>query len=86
MMEFVENQIILDYHFRGEQDVFEKEFPHLKIKAETLFGYENYYTLSTFIGKPLSPQLNLPLYELLTAIQKQIAFNVDFKHPTDFDI
>jgi len=33
MTDYLEKQIILDHHFRGEQDVFEQEYPHLKSKA-----------------------------------------------------
>jgi hypothetical protein len=27
MLEYMERQIILDFHFRGEQDVFERDYP-----------------------------------------------------------
>ena len=40
MVDFLEKQIILDFHFRGEQDIFEQEYPSLKKKAEQLIGYE----------------------------------------------
>ena len=44
--EYLEKQIILDFHFRGEQDVFEIEYPHLIPKAIKLLGPELYYELS----------------------------------------
>lgn len=68
MMEYIECQLILDHHFRGEQDLFEKEFPHLKVKAENLLGTNNYFAFSPLIGSPLSAKENPGLYELLMSI------------------
>lgn len=53
MVDYMEKQIILDYHFRGEQDQFEQDFPHLKKKAEKLLGYNTYFDLSPLTGQPL---------------------------------
>lgn len=50
MTEFLEKQIIIDFHLRGEQDIFEQEYPHLKKKAEKLLGYEFYFKLSPLTG------------------------------------
>ena len=56
MVDYLEKQIILDYHFRGEQDIFEQEFPSLKTKAESFIGYETYFGLSPLTGSPLSEE------------------------------
>ena len=48
LLEYLEKQIILDFHFRGEQDVFEAEYPHLKEKATKYLGHSLYYDLSPF--------------------------------------
>lgn len=34
MLDYLEKQIILDYHLRGEQTVLEKEHPELAEKAK----------------------------------------------------
>ena len=39
LLDYLQKQIILDHHLRGEQDLFEQEFPHLKPEAEKLLGY-----------------------------------------------
>ena len=57
MVEYLEKQIILDFHFRGEQDEFEVEYPHLKKKALELLGYEFYYELANHVGSPLTADL-----------------------------
>ena len=54
MSDYLEKQIILDYHFRGEQDLFETEYEHLKQKAEKLLGYNTYFDLSPLTGTPLT--------------------------------
>jgi hypothetical protein len=46
--------MILSYHFRGEQDVFEKDFPGLVDKAKKFIGFELYYALSPFTGHMLN--------------------------------
>ena len=33
MLEYLEKQIILDFHLRGDQDQFEEQYPDLKQKA-----------------------------------------------------
>jgi hypothetical protein len=38
--------MILDYHFRGEQDRFETEHPQLKEKALKMMGPVLYYDLT----------------------------------------
>ena len=54
MRDYLEKQIILDYHFRGQQNLFETECQHLKQKAEKLLGYDTYFDLSPLSGSPLT--------------------------------
>lgn len=66
----MEKQIILDFHFRGEQDVFEAEYPHLKEKAQKLLGPVLYFDLNAMCGQPL-PKDSL-LYRDLWKIHEKI--------------
>lgn len=68
MSDYLEKQIILDYHFRGEQDLFETEYEHLKQKAEKLLGYNTYFDLSPLTGAPLTEENNPELYAELMRI------------------
>lgn len=52
MLDYLEKQIILDYHLRGEQDELEKEHPELAEKAKKYLGFELYYSQPEE-GKPL---------------------------------
>lgn len=61
---YLEKQIILDFHFRGEQDVFEAEYSYLIEKAQALLGEELYFKLSECVGEPLIDS-NPSLYEQL---------------------
>lgn len=54
MLDYLEKQIILDHHFRGEQDLFEQEYPHLKQKALELLGQDIYFDCSPLTGAALS--------------------------------
>ena len=47
MLDYLEKQIIIDYHLRGEQTELEKEHPDLAEKAKKYRGCEFYYELST---------------------------------------
>ena len=38
MLGYLEKQIILDYHLRGEQGKFEEDHEDLKKKAQYMFG------------------------------------------------
>lgn len=54
MLDYLEKQIILDYHLRGEQHDLEKEHPELAEKAKKYLGFELYYELSSQAqGKPI---------------------------------
>lgn len=53
MLDYLEKQIILDYHLRGEQQLLEKEHPELVEKAKKYLGFELYYDLTKDQGKPL---------------------------------
>jgi len=52
MLDYLEKQIILDYHLRGEQEELEKEHPELAEKAKKYLGFELYYSQPEE-GKPL---------------------------------
>ena len=56
MLTYLEKQIILDFHFRGDQDIFELDYPHLKEKAIKYFGAVLYYDLSPKTGTPLKKE------------------------------
>ena len=88
MMSYLENQIILDHHFRGEQDIFEQEFPHLKSKAEKLLGYETYFAFAPLTGSPLQEEMFPELYNKLMTIQNKIVSDLDVnlaKHNVKID-
>ena len=53
MRDYLEKQIILDYHLRGEQQLLEKDHPELVEKAKKYLGFELYYELTKDQGKPL---------------------------------
>jgi hypothetical protein len=52
MLDYLEKQIILDYHLRGEQEELEKEHPELAEKAKKYLGFELYYDQPPEKGKP----------------------------------
>lgn len=72
--EYLEKQIILDFHFRGEQDVFEAEYGNLIDKAHNLLGEDLYDKLSACIGVRLidkSPELYAVLFEKYQNVEKR---------------
>ncbi len=72
--DFLQNQIILDFHFRGEQDVFEAEYEQLIDKAERLLGAELYTQLSHCIGEPLhvkAPELYDRLWQVYERVESK---------------
>lgn len=46
MLDYLEKQIIIDYHLRGEQAEMEKNHTELAEKAKKYLGFELYYELS----------------------------------------
>lgn len=46
LLDYVEKQMIIDYHLRGEQSRLEEEFPDIAKKAKKFLGYETYFELS----------------------------------------
>lgn len=50
---YLSKRCILDFHFRGEQDLFEQEYPDLKDEALKLLGPVLYYDLSAMNGQTL---------------------------------
>ncbi len=77
MMDYLEKQIILDHHFRGEQDQFEQEYERLKAKAIKLLGHDTYYACSPLTGSPLTEDENPELFEKLMQIQTKISNDLD---------
>jgi len=45
LLDYIEKQLIVDYHLRGEQQLLESNFPQLAEKAKIFLGHENYYEL-----------------------------------------
>lgn len=62
MLEYLEKQIILDYHLRGEQGDLERDHPEMAELAKKYFGTELYYELAAQAnGQPLP--LDSPLFK-----------------------
>ena len=76
MLGYLEKQIILDYHLRGEQAQFEVDHEDLKEKAQTMFGLELYYELGARIG-PVQEAKQPELFAKLMGIQKKISEELD---------
>ena len=72
LLDYVEKQMIIDYHLRGEQRRLEQEFPAIAKKAKKFLGYEMYFELSInqIPNVPMSPQHRN--YEFLMNKQKLI--------------
>lgn len=88
MMDYLEKQIILDHHFRGEQDLFEQEYPHLKQKALELLGKDIYFDCSPLTGAALSETEQPELFASLMKIQACITTDLDeqvYKHYVKID-
>lgn len=81
MVDFLEKQVILDFHFRGEQDVLEKNHPALKDKAVKYLGPTFYYDLSPTTGQSLPK--DDPMYSKLMDMYKRLetAIEKDLKVP-----
>ena len=77
MMSYLEKQIILDHHFRGEQDLFEQEYPHLKQKAQKLLGHDTYFDCSPLTGSALEEEEQPELFACLMKIQAKITTDLD---------
>lgn len=55
-MDFIEKQIIIDYHLMGKQELLEKQYPHLIPKAKKFLGFECFFDLSSQpFGLQLTP-------------------------------
>eukprot|EP00349_Pseudokeronopsis_sp_Brazil_P010353 CAMPEP_0202980302 /NCGR_PEP_ID=MMETSP1396-20130829/86256_1 /ASSEMBLY_ACC=CAM_ASM_000872 /TAXON_ID= /ORGANISM="Pseudokeronopsis sp., Strain Brazil" /LENGTH=67 /DNA_ID=CAMNT_0049720199 /DNA_START=1250 /DNA_END=1453 /DNA_ORIENTATION=- len=53
MGNYLEKQMIIDFHLKGEQNVLEEEFPELVEKAKKFLGFELYFELTKFTGEPI---------------------------------
>jgi hypothetical protein len=78
MLDYLEKQIIIDYHLRGEQAELEKEHPDVAEKAKKYLGFEMYYELSGK-NKPLSPDTE----EFKFLMQKSEELNKKFHNDMD---
>ena len=88
MIDYLEKQIIIDYHFRGEQDLFEQDYPQLKPKAEKLLGQDTYFDCSPLTGSPLVESEQPELYARLMQVQAKITTGLDedlAKHNVQID-
>lgn len=81
MLDYLEKQMILSYHFRGEQEQFEQQFPDMVAKAKKYIGFELYFALSPFSGHLLDPESqNLTerdCYKSLAEIQAKLNTKID---------
>lgn len=81
MLDYLEKQMILSYHFRGEQEQFEQQFPDMVAKAKKYIGFELYFALSPFSGHLLNPESeNLTereCYKALAEIQSKLNTKID---------
>lgn len=77
LLDFVEKQVIIDFHLRGEQAKMEEKYPKLVKKAQKFLGMQAYFdlTVSQIKGMPMSS--DDPYYNMLMkkqeAIQSMIA-------------
>ena len=77
LLDFVEKQVIIDFHLRGEQAKMETQYPKLIKKAQKFLGMQAYFdlTVSQIKGMPMSS--NDPYFDMLmkkqNAIQSMIA-------------
>lgn len=53
MLDYLEKQMILDFHLRGEQQILESEYKELAEKAKKYLGFELYYELSKYNKHPM---------------------------------
>lgn len=74
MMDYLEKQIIIDYHLRGEQDLLKEQNPKLDKAAKKFFGYEDYYEFSLLTG-PM-PQ-DHPKFEKLIQTANELNIKIE---------
>lgn len=74
MSNYLEKQMILDYHMRGEQQILEEEHKDLAEKAKKYLGFELYYELSKYNGHPMlaDDPLFIKLMEKSNALNKDL--------------
>jgi len=71
LLEFIEKQVIIDYHLMGKQEKLEKEYPELVKKAQKFLGFETFYELSSQpYGLPMDS--SHPEFHKLIKLQKVI--------------
>ena len=71
LLDFIEKQIIIDFHLKGEHEKMKNEFPHLEDKAKKFLGFETFFDLSVAPdGVPMS--INDPYYDTLIKKSKDL--------------
>ena len=76
MLNYLEKQIIIDYHFRGEQEIFEEKQANLKEKAYKLLGIQFYHELGSFEG-PVTEEDQPERFEKLIDIQRKLTSDLE---------
>jgi hypothetical protein len=69
ILDFIEKQIIVDYHLRGEQQELFAENPKLEKVAKRLLGYEDFYA---FASAPKGIAKDDPKYQRLLEMAKNL--------------
>ena len=72
LLDFVEKQVIIDYHLRGQQAKMVENYPHLEKKAQKFLGMQAYFDMSVsqISGLPMSSED--PYYDMLIKKQEAI--------------
>ena len=77
LLDYVEKQVIIDFHLRGEQAKMEEKYPKLVKKAQKFLGMQAYFDLSVSQIKGMEMSSEDPYYSMLMkkqdAIQSMIA-------------
>lgn len=65
LLDYVEKQVIIDFHLKGQQSYMEEKYPKLTEKAKKFLGMQAYFDMSVaqIDGMPMS--INDPYYEVL---------------------
>ena len=77
MVEYLQKQVILDFHLRGDQDQFVEQYPELKQKAMKLLGYDFYFELSSLVGTPLTEDKHPTQYNKIVELQNKLSAELD---------
>ena len=77
LLDYVQKQVIIDYHLQGKQAKMEEVHPTLVKKAQSFLGMETYFDLSVsqIQGHPMS--VADPHYAMLMKKQQEILKNIE---------